>query len=81
MDWVLIVAVGWLLAAVLLGLLIGRAIHLAGEQEPRRNATSDDAANPAPALLARPPTPRRRRTSPDPPPHGVPSSPEDAIGH
>lgn len=34
MGWVLIIGAGWVVAAVVVALLVGRAIHLAGGHEP-----------------------------------------------
>ncbi len=35
MQWVLVIGLGWIVIAVLAGVVIGRAIRLASESEPR----------------------------------------------
>ena len=41
MQWVLVIGLGWIVISVLAGVMIGRAIRLASEGEPRKSGSTD----------------------------------------
>jgi hypothetical protein len=62
MTWVLLIGVGWLLVALLVGVLIGRGIRLADRKEQDRADVTDpnfvvDLAPPAPTATVPEPAP------------------------
>jgi hypothetical protein len=62
MTWVLLIGVGWLLVALLVGVLIGRGIRLADRKEESRADGADpnfvvDLAQPTPAAVVPEPAP------------------------
>jgi hypothetical protein len=75
MSWVLIIGAGWVLAAIVVALLIGQAIHLAGAQESPPDEDPVPSMTPSGHRARRLRRPHRAST-----PHGVANPRETTPG-